>query len=715
MQFFLRGMNLKQQLSEYIAVSSYHMLAVGLLGMIGHPLYWLWRTYMYPQSGESLLMRTIGMLVCALLLLYQYWPVVLKRFLPIYYFLTVAYTLPFFFTYYLLSSHYSIILVVAEVAMVFLSMLMLPSLMACALNFALGAGCAIFCVRFFAPQNIYMSAPLFFYVYLPVFVLAVFLGILLRHSNSASVARQIKDKLLQVVPGLIAHDMRHFFGKIKFSFDRIERRLPVLSEVSQPEARSSQQQKEPYQYVTTGSTIISSGVKTVPTILDAVKPKSIDTAHFIYLQAAQTTQKAINEYSYENIDERYKIYTEIKNDFIFKGDEALYFVVLFNLIKNALRGFKLKPSATLVITIDQPTITIRDTGPGIPVSQLAKLFVESHTKDTQNDNELAYCKRVMQAFDGDVTCRSTMGEFTEFILHFPEVAKSTWAAYEQGFLAQVRPYFRDKRILVVDDDDALRMMTQSILGNLGAHSDEAEQGQMALWQLTQAVYDVIVMDLNMPVLDGYAAAEKIRAGAVPGYEQIPIIAYTTDGAYVAQTKTKKVGINYFINKSCTYLTLIQAVAQALKESAAMGKNDKPVQKKEPASDLTKAGNVVSDRNRQPLLTENERSLFDLQRLAICKERGLFKQGENSAYCRQSKEWLVILETSIMQQDFQKMKDALHFLKGSSANIGAQTLSEFVAKIDKQATEGNWPHEEKWFEKIKNIHMQTLAALLLYCL
>lgn len=145
----------------------------------------------------------------------------------------------------------------------------------------------------------------------------------------------------------------------------------------------------------------------------------------------------------------------------------------------------------------------------------------------------------MQAFGGDVTCRSIVGEFTEFVLHFPEVPQSTWVAYEQSIFDHKRLYFKDKRILVVDDDETLRIMTQNILSKLGAYSDEAEHGQMALQQLTQASYDAIVMDLNMPVLDGYGAAEKIRAGAVPGYDQIPIVAYTTDNAYVAQVKTKK--------------------------------------------------------------------------------------------------------------------------------------------------------------------------------
>ena len=729
MQFFSRGMRyLKQQhSSEHIAVSSYNILIVGLLGTIGHPIYWLWRPYIAPQLNENLLMRIIGLLMCALLLLHQRWPVGLKRFLPTYYFLTVAYTLPFFFVYYLLlSSHYSIIWVIAEIAMVFLSMLVLPSLIVWVLNLAFGLACAILCANFFAPHGINVDASLFLYVYFPIFVFSAALGIILNHSHITSVEIKAKTKVLQALASSISDDMHGFLGKIKFNLDRIKPPFPILRDEKQTTALPSQQLNDSYQNAVMGDCAINRGSQNMSMIADEVKSTPIETSHFVYLQAAQTTQKAMDEYAYENIDERHKIHIEVKNDFIFKGDEALYLAILFNLIKTALCGFHFKSSATLTITIDQPTITVRDTGPGMPANQLSHLFDTCSTKDKENNIELAYSKRVMLAFCGDITCRSTVGQFTEFVLRFPEVQQSTWVAYEQSLLGQMRPYFKDKRILVVDDDETLRMMTQSTLSNLGAHSDEAEHGQLALWQLTQAMYDAVVMDLSMPVLDGYAAAEKIRAGAVPGYEKIPIIAYTTDNAYMAQVKAKKVGIDYFANKSFGCLTLIQAVAQALKASTAMGKNDKPISKTEL---IDKAARVADDSetNKEkvvegkdsaplpPLLAASELSLFDLPRLTTCKERGLFKQGENSAYCRQSKEWLVILETSIVQRDFQKMKDALHFLKGSSANVGAQALSELVANIDKQATENNWPHEEGWFEKIKSIHARTLSALLLYCL
>lgn len=722
MRFFSTGMRyLKQQLFGYTVGSSYNILAVGLLGTIGHPVYWLWWTYIYPQPNENVLMRIIGVLMCMALLLHQHWPVSLKRFLPIYYFLTVAYTLPFFFTYYLLSSHYSMIWVIAEIAMVFLSMLVLSSIIAWVLNLALGLVCAILCAKLFIPQGIDVDDHLFLYVYFPVFVFTVLSGIGLSHNNAASFAKQTTSKILQALDGSVSQDMRDLWGQLTLRLDRVDSWFPMrLRKGQQSEALPSQQLKNAYQYIAAGDSTIRSSPVT-PMIVD-VESKDIDTTNFVYLQAAQTTQQVIDEYDYENVEARHKIRIEVKRDFIFKGDKLLYSAVVSNFIKNALRSFNLKPSATLTITIDQPTITVRDTGPGA-THRLPYSFEAGDAKNN-SEFELAYSKQVMQAFGGDVTCRSIVGEFTEFVLHFPEVPQSTWVAYEQSIFDHKRLYFKDKRILVVDDDETLRIMTQNILSKLGAYSDEAEHGQMALQQLTQASYDAIVMDLNMPVLDGYGAAEKIRAGAVPGYDQIPIVAYTTDNAYVAQVKTKKAGIHYFANKACGHLALIQVMAQALKESTVMSQRDKLAWHKESVGKVACiAGDnashqetVIAEKNSAPpVLTAEELFLFDLQRLATCKERGLFKQGENSAYCRQSKEWLAILETSIVQRDFQKMKDALHFLKGSSANIGAQTFSEFVAKIDRQAAENNWPHEEDWFGKIKTLHARTLSALLLYCL
>jgi hypothetical protein len=90
---------LKRRICDSASVSDYNILAVGVIGTIGHPAYWLWWTYVDPQPFESLPMRIFGMVACALLLLRRLWPVSVARFLSWYYFVTVAYTLPFFLTY----------------------------------------------------------------------------------------------------------------------------------------------------------------------------------------------------------------------------------------------------------------------------------------------------------------------------------------------------------------------------------------------------------------------------------------------------------------------------------------------------------------------------------------------------------------------------------------------------------------------------------------
>jgi len=136
---------LNRVVSDAAKVSDYSVLAVGLIGTVGHPVYWLWWTFIDPQPNENLLMRVVGTVSCALLLLRRFWPARTARLLPWFYFVTVAYTLPFFFTYYLLSGHYSMLWSMAELGMVFFLIAIFPSFVALSLNLALGIGAAILC------------------------------------------------------------------------------------------------------------------------------------------------------------------------------------------------------------------------------------------------------------------------------------------------------------------------------------------------------------------------------------------------------------------------------------------------------------------------------------------------------------------------------------------------------------------------------------------
>ena len=65
---------LNRVVSDAAKVSDYSVLAVGLIGTVGHPVYWLWWTFIDPQPNENLLMRVVGTVSCALLLLRRFWP-----------------------------------------------------------------------------------------------------------------------------------------------------------------------------------------------------------------------------------------------------------------------------------------------------------------------------------------------------------------------------------------------------------------------------------------------------------------------------------------------------------------------------------------------------------------------------------------------------------------------------------------------------------------
>ncbi|WP_369686176.1 ATP-binding protein [Photobacterium kishitanii] len=121
------------------------------------------------------------------------------------------------------------------------------------------------------------------------------------------------------------------------------------------------------------------------------------------------------------------MHLETTNDFYFYGSDTLFSFVLFNLLKNAAYYFDSFPESHITIKLEkglkQNKIHVRDTGPGITEEQLENLFDEFYSfgKISGNGLGLAYCQKVMESFSGSISCRSILGEFTEFTLTFPAI------------------------------------------------------------------------------------------------------------------------------------------------------------------------------------------------------------------------------------------------------------------------------------------------------
>ena len=402
------------------------------------------------------------------------------------------------------------------------------------------------------------------------FSMALLLGALSANARQAELTfSKEKNKALQALSGSIAHEMRNPLSQIKYSLDCIGNSLPAPTSTDLAHPIGAQTLHELYRNVAQGHIAIKRGLQVISMTLSEVSSQAIDRSHFDYISAAIATQKAVDEYGYETQEERKKVRVQIQQDFIFKGEETLYIFILFNLIKNALYYFKSYPNANLTITVIEGKVLVRDTGPGIPDKVRVQLFEAFKTSGKAQGTGLglAYCKRAMLAFDGQISCDSVLGQYTEFILQFAPLSAEELNAYKQTVLEQARAVLTGKRLLVVDDDDRLRSSTKQLLSVLNIDVDEAGNGQLALQALQKTHYDLILMDINMPVLDGYTATEQIRAGVVPACQSIPILAYTSELPYMAEVKTQKVGMNGFVSKPCSQLELIKAVQGALEAAA----------------------------------------------------------------------------------------------------------------------------------------------------
>ena len=138
---------------------------------------------------------------------------------------------------------------------------------------------------------------------------------------------------------------------------------------------------------------------------------------------------ALQRYPFSE-EERAVVFREGNGDFSFRGSELLMVHVLFNLIKNALRHIaragKGEVSIRILASPDANRLVVRDTGDGIPPDMLPHIFQRFYTSTGSNDSVLgagiglAFCRDVMTSFGGTIQCTSVSGDFTEFVLSFPQ-------------------------------------------------------------------------------------------------------------------------------------------------------------------------------------------------------------------------------------------------------------------------------------------------------
>lgn len=243
---------------------------------------------------------------------------------------------------------------------------------------------------------------------------------------------------------------------------------------------------------------------------------------------------------------------------IVTGDPTRFSQVLTNLLSNAIK-FTDQGSVILDVEVlddDQVQFSVIDTGIGIPANKIEAIF-ESFTQADEGVNRkfggtglgLAISRQLVEAMGSELKVESVEGKGAKF--YFTLKLKSTSAATYQNRASGTRPKFtsmRGARVLLMEDNAVNVLVATQFMKSWDVEVDVAANGLEGLKLLDQERYDLVLMDLEMPEMDGFEATGHIRRNENEQIRHLPVIALTSSTSMAAKSKAREVGMNDFITK-----------------------------------------------------------------------------------------------------------------------------------------------------------------------
>lgn len=282
-------------------------------------------------------------------------------------------------------------------------------------------------------------------------------------------------------------------------------------------------------------------------------------------------------------DKNLKVHTNfsLMDDGVVSCDRLHLSQILLNLLCNAIKYSY--PEKNIFIDVVQFTsddesnsiyeFHVKDEGCGINQDYLDKIFIPFEREKTALNNAvagtglgLAITKSLVEMLHGTIEVSSELGKGAEFVVTLP-LAVPDLTELEEDEDTMVYD-FHGKRILIVDDDDMSREITCDALKEVGAEVEEARDGSFAIEKInisTPGFYDLVIMDVHMPVIDGCEATKIIRGLKNKELAEIPIIAMTANAFPEDKKRAFNSGVNAYLIKPVRINDLVKVLKLILHE------------------------------------------------------------------------------------------------------------------------------------------------------
>ncbi len=392
------------------------------------------------------------------------------------------------------------------------------------------------------------------------------------------------------------------------------------------------------------------------------------------------------------------------------GDPVRLHQIILNLVSNAVK-FTTKGKITVSVKLlseDEKNATIEfavtDTGIGIAENKISKIF-ENFQQASSGTSRLyggtglglAIVKQLVEPQGGIIKVKSKIGEGStfSFILNFQ---KTTEQAEDETELIELDEDNKNIKVLVVEDIPLNQLLMKTLLDDFGFERDIAANGKIAIEKLQAKSYDIILMDLQMPEMNGFEATEYIRETI---HSKIPIIALTADVTTVDLAKCKAVGMNDYIAKPVDEKLLYNKIVNLVKKPGLK----KQKENKMTATEEIKKARCIDLDYLNHRTKSNSKLMMEMISLYLEQTPPLVSAMKQSFL---DKDWIalhaaahkMIPSFSIMgiSVDFENMAKKIQDYAGTQQQ-GAE-IQDMVMQIDKVCTQACIELQEE-FNAMKN--------------
>lgn len=378
------------------------------------------------------------------------------------------------------------------------------------------------------------------------------------------------------------------------------------------------------------------------------------------------------------------------------GDAVRLHQIIINLVSNAIK-FTSEGSITIGVkkiskSDENSTIefSVADTGIGIERNNIDKIFENFQQAHSQTSRiyggtglGLAIVKQLVEAQGGTISVKSkeNEGSVFSFVLQFAKANGAT--VLDIDTVELVNYDITGTKVLVVEDVELNQLLMKTLLDDLGFKCEIVSNGKIAIEFLQKNHYDIILMDIQMPVMNGFQATEYIRNTLKLN---IPIIALTADVTTVDIEKCKTFGMNDFIAKPVDDRKLFNKMINLLNKNKALA-------------------NQFKDENQ----IEDKYQWIDLTYLnTITKSNTNLKIEMIELYLKQTPPLISTISKSNSQMDFETLKLTIHKLLPSFSIVGiADKYFELAKKIENEIPS---PQLKSSIQKLENACNHAMEEL-----